>query len=390
MPAAIQLNQCLWVYGEAIYRSTPNARPEIDALKPRGAETFMLKHHAGRDDFAALRRRLWQDDAHVILTRLHPKELAAIQPILRERKNFSIACDDWCIVPHWFMRHAEYVILRLYNGLAVRLAGKPWTQDSPPLLYNPWDSPSTYSFAAAGLRLPALAAAPLVNAINYFRRRGEDLNPARYLYFPHAVVAGDLPLKRDVEFKYDFGNTGAVCGIWIMRDPFVPFHHTFANLYCDRLRLMRLIQSWEGQPFTFFHNQGKAVSWNEYVERSTRCRFVINTGGLQGNLGPKFLEYACLGIPMIGRSVPYAAPWLDECLFPVDIMHTTREQLKPLLHEALERHSELRNNCLKWRDRLFQLHDPHVLLDMLQGQIDGNPIPPGYLKVDFKNLRTQT
>jgi hypothetical protein len=92
-----------------------------------------------------------------------------------------------------------------------------------------------------------------------------------------------------------------------------------------------------------------------------------------------------MGTPMIGRGVPFEGPFLDECLFPVDIMHTTRAQLKPLLHEALERHSVLRENCLRWRDRLFKLHDPHVLLDVLQTQIDGQPIPPGYLKVDLKN-----
>jgi hypothetical protein len=35
---------------------------------------------------------------------------------------------------------------------------------------------------------------------------------------------------------------------------------------------------------------------------------------------------------------------------------------------------------LKWREKLFKLHDIHYLLDMLQAQIKGQPIPPGYLK----------
>ncbi len=385
MPKRILLNECLWVYGEAIYNGTPNARPEIDVLKPRGAKTYVLKSGASADELEQLRRQLRQTDAHVILTRLHPKELMAIKPIMAERKNFSVACDDWWIVPHWFWCHAEYVILRLYNGIANRIGKTPWTKDSPPLVFNPWDSVSKYSFLAAGLRAPALLASPFVNAVNHFRQQKENLDPNRYLYYPHAVVAKDLPLKRDVELKYDFANTGAVCGIWIMRDPFTPFQHTFANLYCDRLRLKRMIQSFEGQPFSFFHNQGKHVSWDTYVERSRQCRFVINTGGLQDNFGPKYLEYTCLGIPMIGRGVPFEGPWLDECLFPVDIMHTTREQLKPMLHEALERHPIMRENCLKWRERLLKLHDPHVLLDMLQDQVDGKPIPPGYLKIDLKN-----
>ncbi len=126
MPRHISLNECLWVYGEAIYRGTPNARPEIDALKPRGARTFMLKIGAGADDLDQLRRAIWQTDAHVILTRLHPKELTAIKPILKGRKNFSVFCDDFCIIPHWFIREAEYVVFRCYNGMAIRL-GKPWT-----------------------------------------------------------------------------------------------------------------------------------------------------------------------------------------------------------------------------------------------------------------------
>jgi len=252
-------------------------------------------------------------------------------------------------------------------------------------LFNPLISPSKYAFAAAALRIPALAVSPVMSVVNHFRRQMENTDPSRYLYFPHAVIAADLPLKTDVQYKYDFANTGGICGIWIIRDPFMPFHQTFTNLYCDRLRLMRMIQSFEGNPFTFYHNQGKSFPWNTYVERSSESRFVINTGGLQDNFGPKFLEYACMGIPMIGRGVPFEGPWLDECLFPVDIMHTTRAQLKPLLHEALERHSVLRENCLKWRDRLLKLHDPHAILDALQAQYDGKPIPPGYLKVDLKN-----
>ena len=83
---------------------------------------------------------------------------------------------------------------------------------------------------------------------------------------------------------------------------------------------------------------------------------------------------------MIGRSVPWEAPWFDDCLFPVDIKHSTPGSIKPVLREALERHSVLRNNCLNWRERLLKMYDPMTLLDMLQDQIDGQPIPPAYLK----------
>jgi hypothetical protein len=384
MPKRISLNECIWVYGETIYTATPNARPEIDALKPRGAKTFMLKIGAGADEVEQLRKLIWQSDAHVILTRLHPKELNLIKPIIEQRKNFSIFCDDSCITPHWFMCEADYVVYRCYNGVTVRL-GKPWTVDSPPLFFNPLISPTKYAFTAAALRVPALAISPAVSVLNYFRRKNENTDPSRYLYFPHAVIAEDLPLKSKPDYKYDFANTGSICGIWFMRDPFMPFSQTFTNLYCDRLRLTKMIQSFEGNPFRVYHNQGKYFSWNAYVERSSESKFVINTGGLMDNFGPKFLEYACLGVPMIGRGVPYEGPFLDDCLFPVDTMHVTRKQLKPLLDEALERHAKLRENCLNWRDRLLKLHSPNAILDALQAQYDGKPIPSGYLKVDLKN-----
>lgn len=390
MPKArIRLNECIWVYGEDIYLGTRNARPEIDALKPRGATVFMLKTHADKDSLEQLRRLVWQSDAHVILTRLHPRELMSIKPILAGRKNFSVFYDDWWIMPHWFSCQAQFVVFRKYNGIAIRLGKARWSKDSPPLLFNPFDSVTKYSFSAGVLRLPALAISPIVNATNRFRRPMEDTDPRRYLYFPYAIIADDLPLHAGIQPQYDFANTGSICGIWIMRDPFAPFEHTFANLYCDRLRLTQMIQSFQGHPFKFYHNQGKHFAWDAYVEKTRQSRFVVATGGLQDTLGPKFLEYVCLGTPMIGRGVPFEAPWLDDCLFPVDVMHSTPAQLEPLLHDALERHSLLREKCLNWRDRLLKLHDPHALLDMLQAQFDGQPIPPGYLKVDLKNVSAQ-
>jgi len=386
----IVLNECIWVYGDAIYQGTRNARAEIDALQPRGATVFCLKGPDDTDGIGQLRWRLRQSDAHVILTRLHPSELMALKPILAERKNFSVVYDDWWIMPHWFTREAEYVVFRKYNGIAIRLGKGRWSNGPPPLLFNPFNSISKYSFMAAALRPLALAVSPFVNAVNHFRRQTENTDPSRYLYFPYAVVPGDLPLKAGpVEYKYDFANTGGVTGIWIMRDPFAPFEHSFANLYCDRLRLTRMIESFQGQPFTFYHNQGRYNPWNVYVEITSQSRYVVSTGGLQDTLGPKHLEYACLGTPMIGRGVPFEAPWLDDCLFPLDIMRLTSAGLKPLLHEALERHAVLRENCLNWRERLLKLHDPNTLLDMLQAQMVGQPVPPGYLKVDLKATPTQ-
>ena len=58
----------------------------------------------------------------------------------------------------------------------------------------------------------------------------------------------------------------------------------------------------------------------------------------------------------------------------------TPQSIKPVLDEAMDRYPVLLENCLRWREQLFHLHDIHRLLDMLQDQADGKPIPPGYLK----------
>jgi hypothetical protein len=387
----ISLNESLWVYGERIYQGTRNARPEIDALRARGMAAFGLKSHTDTDGLEQLRRRLWQSDQHVILTRLHPLEMRALKPLFAERKNFSVIYDDWWIMPHWFTCAAEYVVFRKYNGIAIRLGKAGYLGgDRPPWLFNPFNritrlGVGQYSLFAAAARVPVLAAAPAVAALNYLRRQRENVDAQRYLYLPYALRAEDLPLKIGrSEFKYDFANTGGIFGIWIMRDPFAPFQQTFANLYCDRQRLTRMLEGFAGNPFTFYHNYGQTQPWEVYVENTCQSRFVVSTGGLQDTAGPKFLEYACLGTPMIGRGVPFELPWLDDCLVPVDIPRTTPARLKLLLQEALDRHAQLRQNCLNWRERLLQLHDPHTLLDMLQAQMDGQPIPPGYLKADLK------
>jgi hypothetical protein len=307
--------------------------------------------------------------------------MSALKPMLLKRKNFSVIYDDWWIMPYWFTREAEYVIFRKYNGIAIRLGKSGWTTNSPPLLTNPFQRGgfSSYTLAASVLRLPMLAAAPAVNLANIHRRQTENTDPRRYLYFPFAVKAADLPLKAEVQYRYDFINTWNVCGVFLMRDPFAPFEHTFANLYADRLRMTQLLLK---TAHSFFH--GRNRDWNAYVEAIRQSRYAVATGGLFDKFNPNFLECACLGTPMIGRSVPFEAPWFDECLFPVDIMKMTTATIKPLLQEALERHAVMRENCLNWRDRLLKMYDPNTLLDMLQAQIDGQPVPPGYLKVDLK------
>jgi hypothetical protein len=175
---------------------------------------------------------------------------------------------------------------------------------------------------------------------------------------------------------------GATNGPWLMRDAYAPASLNFANLYCDRQRLIDLIGQFDGRPFKVYDRRRNYsfLPWEELNRIIRQSRFVVCTGGLHQNSVPKFLEYACLGIPMIGTGLPWEFPWLDQCLFTVDAMKITPAELKLKLAEALEQQPKLRNNCLAVRETLLKMYHPQTLLDMLQEQMDGNPIRPGYLK----------
>jgi hypothetical protein len=41
---------------------------------------------------------------------------------------------------------------------------------------------------------------------------------------------------------------------------------------------------------------------------------------------------------------------------------------------------KLRQHCLELRETLLRTYDPVRLFDMAQDQMDGKPIPPGYLR----------
>jgi hypothetical protein len=175
---------------------------------------------------------------------------------------------------------------------------------------------------------------------------------------------------------------GATMGLWFVRDAYASAWLNFANLYCDRQRLIDLIVRFDGRPFKVFDRRRNSsfLPWEELNRIIRQTRFIMCTGGLHQNSVPKFLEYACLGVPMIGSMLPFEFPWLDSCLFPVDAMKITPAELKLKLQEALDLYPKLRANCLAMRENLFKLYDAERLLDLLQEQIDGRPMPPGYLK----------
>ena len=281
----------------------------------------MFKGGKNPEELKALRQLLWKRDDHVILSSwLKPYELAEIYPLLCDRKNFSIVADDWWQIPYWFMREANYVFFRKYHGLAVRLGHLPFVNGArPPLLLNPFPYQiSKYSLLCGLLRPVALAVSPILEARNWWRRHSESFPPDRYIYLPFGVDAADVPLLNE-KIKYDFGNTSGTFGLWLMRDPYAPAYYSFANLYHDRRRLVDAIATFENDPFTFYdcrREKNYLVPWNLYLEKTQQSRYVVVSGGLHDAALPKFLEYACMGVPMIGRAAPLSIPgWRTFC-FP--------------------------------------------------------------------------
>lgn len=385
MPRRNRLVLCdsLWVCGGAMTQTQRHAKSDLQILRERGAKIFILN---GQDqaELEELRKVLTKTDDHVILSWLFPRQLAAVRPLLQERKNFSFVSDDWWNMPNWHMREADYVLFRKYHGIAVRLGKLGFIPGPrPPWLLDPRPQVSNYSMTCAALRPLALAISPVVDAWKSWCRHSEKVVPERYIYLPFGInCAADMPVT-DEPLLYDFANTAGTLGIWLMRDAYAPFRYTFANLYYDRKHLTDAIAQFEDKPFKFYdcrREKSYYIPYDMYLQKCRQSRYVICTGGLQGAALPKNLEFACMGTPMIGHSVPFEHPWLEDCLFPVDTLSPMRKDLKSLLHEALDCYPKLRENCLNWRERLLKLYDFNTILDMAQDQADGKPIPSSYLK----------
>src|SRR6185312_13260399 len=129
----ISLNQSLWVCGGVRTQEILYPRVEVAALRERGAQVFLFNGKRDTKGFEELGRLARQSDVHIVLMWLRPREMMALQPILRERKNFSVVLDDWWIYPHWLTREATYIINRMYSGIAVRLGISQLVTESPPI-----------------------------------------------------------------------------------------------------------------------------------------------------------------------------------------------------------------------------------------------------------------
>lgn len=376
----IRLNDCLWIQSPSLSEQVL-FRPITRALEQRHCRLYSLRLKTDSQSLPRLKQLLWKTDDHVILHGLWPAELRALKPLLARRKNFSVLLVDWWQCPFWFTQHAEYIIFNLYGGIAARTKGARFCNDWKPPLFTLPERLVPYEFVCAALRPAALLAQPFLERHHEKMRITDEIRPERLIYFPIPVNKEDLAFREESP-EYDFCNTGASCGFWVIRDAYVSPKYNFVNLYSDRKRLFDLILKLEGRPYKIFDRRRfrERLPWEVYGKSIRRSRFAISTGGIHEASVPKYIEYACFGTPMIGSTLPYEFPWLDKCLFPIDGLRVTTEELEKKLEEAFELQPKLRQNCLELRDTLLRLYDPVRVFDMAQDQIDGKPIPPGYLR----------
>jgi len=373
----LRVNQCIWLRSantdqQYIFRSLRSA------LVERGVTVLAMNAAEGVEGVEKIRKAVWHSDAHVILDGLTPAELRMLRPVFERRKNFSMALVDWWTSLYWFTRHARCLIFRNYNGIAARRGLSRFMAGRQPPLWAPPDKLVAYGIICSALRLPALLLAPFLELQKRRQRQSESFAPEQLLYFPFTVAEEHLPLKTEAG-QYDFANVSSTGGYWTMRDPHASAWLNYGNLYYDRWRITDLIQ--QSQSYRVFDlRRSPYLNWDDYCRVTRQSRFAIATGGMHQNSVAKYIEFACLGIPMLGEEIPFEFPWLRDCLYSVDTLRVTRKELEPRLREALAVRERLRENCLNIRDRLLKLYSPHRILDLLQEQAEGKPIPAGYLK----------
>jgi hypothetical protein len=375
------VDQCIWIRSgltdqQYIFRSIRNA------LIERRITVLTLDGPRDAEGLERIRKTVWDSDAHVILDGMTPRELRRLRPVFKDRRNFSMALVDWWTSAYWFTKNADYLIFRNYNGIAVRRGLSPFAAGRRAPLFLWPDKMILYGVICSALRLPALAVAPFLDIWKSRQRRLESFSPERLLYFPFTISGEHVPLKSE-PVEYDFANVSSTGGYWTMRDPHASAWLNYDNLYYDRRRITNMIQQ-SGDAYRVFDlRRSYYLNWDDYCRVIRKSRFAIATGGLHQNSVAKYAEFACLGTPMLGEEIPFEYPWLKQCLFPMDTLNVTAEQLGPQLREALSQQAGLRENCLNIRDNLLKLYNPQRVLDLLQEQADGKPIPPGYLKTNF-------
>jgi hypothetical protein len=378
---SVSIQHSLWVRSARV-DSQPVWKGLRGALARRGVETVLLKDANDADGLRRIRDVAWKSDRHIVLHGLMADELAALRPVFKDRRNFSMVLIDWWASPAWYNLNADYLVFHFYNGVAVR---RGWCPFVPPqaALPAPLHLPERwipYTAACMGVRTAASVLWPALDLLKR-RERGQDrVPPERLLYFPLPIAPEELELGSERP-ELDFSSMGATVGYWIMRDAYAPSRHHCANLYADRRHIIETLLR-HGEGFTVYDRRknSRYLTWAEWCGVIRRSRYAISTGGLHGASIPKYMEYLCLGTPVLGTAMPYEFPWLDDCLVEWDFAERDPVKIRRQMEKARETHPRLRQNCLDRRDQLIRLYDPERLLDMLQAQYDGQPVPEGYLK----------
>jgi hypothetical protein len=380
----LAINEYLWI------RSGISDRAEIfypirNALIERGVKMLTLNGPRDIEGLELIRKAVWNSDAPVMLDVMMPHELRVLKPIFKDRKHFSMGLVDWWASNYWFTKNAEHLTFRNYNGIAVMRKLTSFTSGRRPPLFSIPKFKVPYEVVCCILRAPALAAAPLLEVWKYRQRQLDNIASDKLFYFPFCITEAHVPLRRETPI-YDFSNLGSTSGCWLLRDPHASAWLNFANLYHDRQRMIDLILQFENRPYKVYdvRRTKEHLAWEGFCRVVHQSRYAIATGGLHQNSAAKYIEFACFGLPMIGETIPFEFPWLDKCIFPVDTLRVTAKQLETLLKEALQVYPSLRENCLALRETLLKMYNPHTVLDMLQDQLDGKPVPPGYLKAAAK------
>jgi hypothetical protein len=382
---AVKLSECIWLRNAAADAAHRACNRERRALAELGitVETYQGVHD--QDSIRRVRDLIWKTDRHIVLEHLSATELWSLYPALKDRQNFSIAEDDWWSNPFWFTSHAEYLIYFTYNAVAIRVGDVPFARFRE-TAWLQWPRKwNRFLLAMTGVRFASLALAPLLQLWKWQQRRSAPVNPDRVIYFPYAIFAEDLPFH-EVKHEYDYSNVGQTNVPWLMRDPYAPAYFSGTNLYRDRHLLNEALLACDGPPFRMYdwQREGRWLNFEQYCDKVRQSRFTLATGGLHANAIPKFLEFACLGTPMVGPGLPYDHPWLDQCLFPMNPFKLGRNQVRPLLEQALALHPKLRENCLRLRETLLRRYSFESVLRLAQDQIEGRPIPATYVRGDFK------
>lgn len=373
----LDVNQSIWIRS-ALTDSQYIFRSLRDTLLRRGITVLTLNGPKDAEGLEKIRQKVWASDAHVILDGMMPGELNKLRPIFERRKNFSMGLVDWWTSVYWFTKNADYLLFRNYNGIAARRGLGQFMGGRKPPLWLPPDKKTTYGLACSALRVPALAAAPLLELQKAWQRSQESFPVERLIYFPFSIAAEHVPLV-ERPIKYDFANVSGTGGFWTVRDPHASAWLNYANLYYDRWRITDRISELN-QYRVFDLRKNAYMKWDAYCETTRSSRFAIATGGIHQNSVAKYAEFICLGVPMVGEDIPYEYPWLKDCLYPVDTLNATAKELEPQLREALAQQPRLRENCLALRSRLFDLYSADRILDLVQEQVAGKPLPEGYLK----------